>query len=167
MNAVISEDERYRYLLQREWPRTMFEQTRIVCWVMLNPSTADATEDDPTIRRCAGYSMSWGFSGFDVVNLCAFRATDPKAMLALTRSERTGPDNQGHVWQAMMRASAVVFAWGAHGDDLVEEVTIVVDLALAANHRAVCLGVTKTGQPRHPLYMPKRIGLNDLREWPS
>jgi hypothetical protein len=142
-SAVLSDDGRYRYRLDRWWgtgPRLV--------WVMLNPSTADADVDDPTIRRCVAFARRDGYTGITVVNLCAWRATDPQDLVT-ARSEREdihGPDNDRHL--AELVAPDSVAAWGATGMGLV---------AAAALHRFPplrCLGVTKAGWPRHPLYVP-------------
>ncbi len=115
---------------------------------MLNPSTADAERDDPTIRRCAGFARSWGFGGMTVVNLFALRATDP-ARLRRAR-DPVGRDNDRHI-AAAASAGLVVVAWGVHGR-LGERDRAV--LALLSGCRPGCLGTTRGGHPRHPLYLP-------------
>ena len=140
--ATISDCGQYRYDLGRRWapgPRLL--------WVMLNPSTADAMEDDPTIRRCIGFSKRDGYGSLIVVNLYAYRATNPKALL--TADDPEGPDNWWHIQRAVRSSDAVVYAWGAttmpsdrhlwHGGALIPS--------------PLCLGHTKAGHPRHPLYV--------------
>lgn len=141
-DAVISTCGRYRYLLRRAWdhgkPRALF--------VMLNPSTADAEVDDATIRSCIRLAKGWGFGSFEVVNLFAWRSTDPDALASV--SDPHGPDNLRVTEAAMHRCDIIICAWGAHG--------------MAANrkfHKPVerpalyCLGKTKSGAPKHPLYI--------------
>jgi len=118
-------------------------------FVMLNPSTADAEQDDPTIRRCAGFARAWGFGGMTVVNLFAFRATDP-ARLRRAR-DPVGRDNDHHIATAARGAGMVVLAWGVHGA-LDGRDRVVA--ALLADVRPRCLGTTRGGYPRHPLYLP-------------
>ncbi|TMC73897.1 MAG: DUF1643 domain-containing protein [Chloroflexi bacterium] len=135
--ATFSADRRYRYRLWRRWDRTR----PIVAFVMLNPSTADARHDDPTIRRCLGFARRWGYGGIEVVNLFAYRATDPRALR--TVRDPVGRANRGHIQSALRRATLVIVAWGARADG-----SLLAELA-----EARCLGLTRAGQPRHPLYL--------------
>ncbi len=123
-----------------------------VTFIMLNPSTADAEVNDPTIRRCIGFAWDWGYRALTVVNLFAYRATTPKE-LRRARSP-VGPANDEHLLAAADAAEAVVVAWGVHGA-LHERDREVTEL-LSPRVELTCLGVTKAGLPRHPLYMPKR-----------
>lgn len=147
MAARFSEDGVYRYELARRWARGP-----VATWIMLNPSTADAVQDDPTIRRCAGFTRSWGLSGIVVVNLFALRSTDPK-VLRIAR-DPVGPDNDDAIHDACVRARLVVAAWGTHGD-LFRRNERVLELLAMTPARVTCLGHTKDGHPRHPLYLPK------------
>ena len=106
--ATISACTKYRYSLRRTWQ----EGGRVVCFIMLNPSTADADIDDPTIRRCVGFGKSWGYDALEVVNLFAWRETEPKFLI--TPSDPIGPDNDGAILEASGRAELVVCAWGSH-----------------------------------------------------
>lgn len=145
-SAVISDCGAYRYELRRVWN----PDAPLVGWVMLNPSTADADVDDPTIRRCIGFAKEWGAGGIAVVNLFALRATDP-ASLAL-HDDPHGVDNWQH-WQVVAdEAQIVVCAWGAHH----MAAFVVRAIVAALRGRGVeprCLGTTKSGAPRHPLYV--------------
>lgn len=139
----------YRYLLARTWangPRATF--------VMLNPSTADASEDDPTIRRCIGFAKREGCGGLDVVNLLAFRSTDPQGLrLAL---DPYGPENPTHVRDAFRRSQGpVIAAWGSHplARRPVDMAAWVAEIAEEEGKAMLCLGVTRDGSPRHPLYL--------------
>lgn len=142
----------YRYLLTRIWDPA----ARPVVFVMLNPSTADALEDDPTIRRCTAFARRERAGGLVVVNLFGLRSTDPRALLH--HPDPVGRHNDAFVRQATDMADTVVCAWGAAGvtGDRGREVA----RALAARRLPLwCLGRTSTGQPRHPLYLPKNAVL--------
>lgn len=141
-NAVMSACERFRYRLSRQWG-----EGGTVCWVMLNPSTADAAQDDPTIRRCIGFSQAWGYGSLVVVNLFALRSTSPKALYA--SSDRVGPENDRHIADAATTADLVVCAWGNHG--ALGGRAFEVYRLLPRPHY---LRLTKAAQPEHPLYLP-------------
>lgn len=144
--AIISECGRYRYRLARRWgpgPAVLF--------IMLNPSTADAEQDDPTIRRCVGYAKALGAGSLEVVNLFALRATDPNELARDVAP--VGPANNSHIWEAAQRAEMVICAWGAHPEAR-HRARQVVDLLHAAGARPMCLRRTKAGHPAHPLYLP-------------
>lgn len=117
---------------------------------MLNPSTADATADDPTIRRCMGFTRRWGLGELAVVNLFAYRATC-RADLMRAR-EPIGPENNSWIARAVASADRVVLAWGASGSwrRRDERVLAILD---AMDARPRCLGLTRDGSPRHPLYL--------------
>src|ERR1019366_767130 len=106
-SATLSACQSYRYDLTRSWS----DRPR-VAWVMLNPSTANGTVDDPTIRRCLAFSKAWGFGGLTVVNLFALRSTDPKALLA--HVDPCGPSNLQFIKGAIGGSALAVAAWGAH-----------------------------------------------------
>ena len=141
----------YRYSLERTWdvdlPRCAF--------VLFNPSTADALEDDPTIRRCIGFADRWGFGSLEIVNLFAFRSTDPKG-LGLT-TDPIGPMNDHAILRAAMRSKWLVFAYGALAAKHVGRVLRVSDSVKWAPHNlsaTVTIGErTKDGFPKHPLYL--------------
>jgi len=143
----------YRYQLTRIWDA---EGDRAV-FVMLNPSTADAREDDPTIRRCVGFSRSWGLGGIVVVNLFGLRATDPTELL--TAADPVGPENENWVRQTLRyEAGQVVCAWGAH-PAVGERGKAFEVLAAQCERELWCLGKTAAGAPEHPLYLPTETGL--------
>lgn len=144
-DARFSECGRYRYTLARTWGVAPF-----ACWVMLNPSTADASQDDPTIRRCIGFSKAWGYGGLCVVNLFAFRATDPVAMKLQT--DPVGPGNDEAILGAADERELVVAAWGVHGTHR-GRAADVLRLLREAGSVVHCLGATKDGHPKHPLYV--------------
>ena len=143
--AVISPCRRFRYTLTREWD----DDKPSVTFIMLNPSTADADQDDPTIRRCIGFAKSWGYGSLTVVNLFAWRATDPRQLVTM---DRIGPDNDD--WIRRMCAThgtqLVVCAWGIHGALFDRGESVRGVLCFRDVHH---LGLTKGGHPRHPLYL--------------
>lgn len=145
--ASFSRDRRYRYRLDRRWadgPR--------VTWIMLNPSTADAQTDDPTIRRCIDFSRRWDFGEMTVVNLYSWRATRPDALS--DAQDPVGPRTNRVLRKAIAGADALIVAWGNvptefhHRADEVRE-TLPAGVS--------CLGLTTLGHPRHPLYVPASV----------
>jgi hypothetical protein len=139
--AVIDLSGRYRYVLTREWG-----VRGVVTWIMLNPSTADADNDDPTIRRCIGFSKRWGFGGLRAVNLFAYRATNPSELRSV--NDPVGPEHQRYFRQALDGAGRIVAAWGSHA---VVRLTHIAELLQACP--VMCLGTNADGQPKHPLYV--------------
>lgn len=145
-DAVISDCGTYRYLLRRTWDA---KRPRLL-YIMLNPSTADADIDDPTIRSCIRLAKGIDYGSFEVVNLFAFRATDP-AELAKA-SDPIGPANTGTIDRAVGRCDIVVCAWGAH--PMAERRSIAIRNNLRSWRPAIfCFGKTKSGAPKHPLYI--------------
>lgn len=118
--------------------------------VMLNPSTADAERDDPTIRRCIFFARQSGFGGVEILNLFAFRATLPADLKAA--ADPVGPDNDAHLRDLFARHRAALAAWGAHGA-FRSRADVVRRMAEEQGIALTCLGRTAQGQPRHPLYL--------------
>lgn len=144
--AEISACDRYRYRLTREW-----SDAAPATFVMLNPSTADADQDDATVRKCARYSQRWGCGSLVVVNLYAWRTADPRLLPA--GPEAVGPDNDAWLSQAALDAldsgGPLVAAWGTHATPgRVADV-----LTLPGMTRLTALSVTRDGHPGHPLYL--------------
>ena len=152
MSAIISDCGQYRYRLTRSLP-SLLAWKATVCFIMLNPSTADANVDDPTIRRCMGFATDWGYAELVVVNLFAYRATDPKELGRV--ADPVGPDNVAYVRAAICEADRVVCAWGAIPKARMPEARRVAFMMARYNIHGTCLGKTKDGHPRHPLYVPK------------
>jgi len=147
----------YRYLLERTWD----EDRPPVAFIMLNPSTADAHTDDPTIRRCVGFARRWGAGGIRVTNLFAYRATDPSVL-------KTAPDPAGehcndHIIIASSLALRVVVAWGRHGAYRQRGEEVLDLLSREAGYDCFCLGVNADGSPKHPLYVPNDAPLQMYR----
>lgn len=148
-DALISPCGAYRYTLERRWSKA---GPMVFC--MLNPSTADAELDDPTIRRCKGFAEREGCGGVYVVNLFAFRATKPAELKKAVNP--VGPDNAYEIGRALLLAkvyeSPFVAAWGAHpgtGNQAARIVERARDFGVTIH----CLGKTQTGAPKHPLYL--------------
>ncbi len=151
--ATISECGKYRYRLWRVWD----EALPACCFVMLNPSKADATDDDPTIRRCIGFAKRFGCGRLDVVNLFAFRATNPRELLKA--SDPVGSENDTAIVEATQLAETVIAAWGVQGTMREQEVFYI--LSYMAPGRVKCLGKTQGGYPRHPVRLPNDAPLED------
>ena len=151
MSVAVTDGE-YRYDLTRHWGGG----SDAVCFVMLNPSTADAVVDDPTVRRCVGFAKGWGFDRLSVVNLFALRATNPKELWG--HADPVGPDRDRYCRARFEEASLVVCAWGANrivgklGADR-EILDMISELGLVPH----VLRLTKGGAPGHPLYLPKTL----------
>lgn len=146
-NAAISPDGQYRYNLYRSWE----EGTGMMMFVMLNPSTADADVDDPTIRRCIGFAQREEFKRLMVVNLFAHRETDPSLLIA--EADPVGPDNYKYIELAADKADAAICAWGSDFMAMPRFVDPVMTILYTYGHEPECLGVNKDGNPKHPLYL--------------
>lgn len=170
-DARLSEDGRYRYTLTRSWGGGALRETDAVVWVCLNPSTADHERDDPTIRRMIGFTRSWNYTALVVVNLFALRARDPRE-LARTQAaglDPIGPDNDTTLLSVCEGAPLVVAGWGAHefARPRAAQVLRMIDTPELGLQPVACLGRTKDGHPRHPLYSKWDAQLSVLRqeEW--
>lgn len=162
--AVLSDDGLHRYWLTRSWGANN-TSTKAACFVMLNPSTADATDDDPTIRRCIDFAKREGCDALRVVNLFSLRATDPQMLKRVHGSKITDITNDGWirhaVGEARARGGPVIAAWGQHGYYQGRS-NVVRDMIWDRYQPTLCLGKTKAGQPRHPLYLAKSTPLEPL-----
>jgi hypothetical protein len=146
-SATISPCGRYRYALERRWS----DGNTLCVFVMLNPSTADAQHDDPTIRRCLGFAERWGYPALRVVNLYAFRATKPADLWRAANP--IGPDNDAALIAAAKEGTCIVLAWGAHGSRNGRGQRVEDLLRTVARGLVVTLGRTRSGEPKHPLYL--------------
>lgn len=158
--AALSLDGRYRYRLWRQWA-----DGRVVTFIMLNPSTADASEDDPTIRKCIGFAKRLGFGRLEVVNLFAWRATNPNALRDVV--EPVGIENDQTILERCLGADLVIAAWGAteFPSRLVwRRQQQVCALLRGAGVQTQCLGLSQEGRPRHPLMLPYETA---LQPWAS
>ena len=157
-NAVFSSCGNYRYVLTRQ----IGADQRTATFILLNPSTADATRNDPTIRRCIGFARQWGCGRLVVLNLFAVRATKPTDLKRAV--DPVGPDNKKW-FERMLRfppptaafaPGPLICGWGVHGTFRDQDQTVLGWLA-ALGVQPVALGVTKDGHPRHPLYVPYTV----------
>jgi hypothetical protein len=148
----------YRYLLTRriggDLPLLLTPTNGILLFVMLNPSTADETSDDATIRRCKGFATDWGYGQLEVVNLFALRATSPRRLLDDPRAA-VGPENDGHVSDAIHRAHRIVCAWGAWGAHDRLRFRVAETNQMLHGAPWCHLGLTDDGEPRHPLRLAR------------
>lgn len=144
-DAAISECGRYRWWLTRRWG-----DGPLCCWIMLNPSTADTEQDDPTIRRCMGFADRWGYGGIVVVNLFALRSTDPAELKRA--DDPVGQFNDESIEEHAKRSAFTVAAWGAHGS-FRRRGRRVAKALWDIGEAPHCLGATKAGHPKHPLYL--------------
>lgn len=147
--ARFSPCRRYRYTLTREV--SPVGGRGALCVVMLNPSTATAEADDPTIRRVKGFARTWGYQSVGIVNLFAWRSTDPRRLLFV--EDPIGPENDARIREIASNANAVLVAWGLRGAHRGRD-TEVLALLASIGVAPLCLGTTKGGHPRHPLYAP-------------
>lgn len=147
--ATFSPCRTYRYALTRWWDL----DRPWAAFIMLNPSTADALVDDPTVRRCLSFAKSWAAGGLVVLNLYALRATDPKMLRG--HPDPVGPDNDRLIASLVSGETLlgpVVCAWGAHPGTAARSDRVLTLLRNRAI-RPLCLGTTRDGHPRHPLYV--------------
>lgn len=150
-DANFSACRKYRYSLWRKWD----DAKPYALFIGLNPSTANETEDDPTIRRCINFSKKWGYGGLHMVNLFAFRATKPCDLMRA--KEPIGPDNDKQIKILARHAGIIVAAWGNDGAYLGRSEALTSMLP-----HLKCLKINKSGEPAHPLYQPKSAMPIDL-----
>jgi hypothetical protein len=148
--ALFSSCRRWRYLLWRRWD----ERLPVANFLMLNPSTADEFQLDPSCTRARVYAERWGYGSLIVTNLFGWRATDPTAMKAVR--EPVGRRNDRAILQAAREAGIVVCAWGNHGAHL-ERSLKVLALLRQARVPLHALRLNGAGQPAHPLYLPGNL----------
>ena len=149
--ARISQCGTYRYELRRVW-----DEDRDMCgFIMLNPSTADAEFDDPTIRRCIRFADSWEYGGLLVLNLFALRATDPDELKK--HSDPIGPENH-RLGEAVKDLPMVIAAWGTHGSLMQRGSKVAREVVTQRSDGLLhCIAKTMKGHPRHPLYLGKHL----------
>lgn len=141
----------YRYTLRRPYLQDLFdsrEKYRVCAFLLLNPSTATETEDDPTIRRCIGFARRWGFAELVIINVYALRSTDPAGLWKV--DDPVGPGNDAAIAEVAARAERIVCGWGKHART--ERIERVAELL--AGRDTYALAVNQDGSPKHPLYIP-------------
>ena len=146
-SALFSRCRKYRYTLTRIWDYNR----SLISFIGLNPSTADEIKNDPTVTRCINYAKRWGYGGMIMLNIFAFRATEPKVLKAA--ADPVGAETDYWIQKKARESDLVVACWGTHGSFLNRGKEVI---KLLSNFK--CLGVTKKGHPKHPLYLR-----NDIR----
>ncbi len=144
-SAIFSKCRRYRYGLTREWGIG-----EAVLFIGLNPSTADESTDDSTIRRCIGFARDWGYARMHMVNLFGFCATHPKDLLEA--ADPVGSENDAYLLELANQSNLIVAAWGVKGSYRSRH--LQVKQMIPGLHY---LRLTQKGQPQHPLYLPKTL----------
>lgn len=152
--TVFSSCRLYRYTLWRQWCDLFEESNPYVMFIGLNPSTADETEDDPTIRRCKAFAKAWGYSSMCMTNLFAWRATDPSEMLK--QPNPVGEGNRHWILNTASKAGPVVAAWGTKGRHMSQDLN-AREWLKSISATMTCIRITKGGHPEHPLYLPKHL----------
>jgi len=148
--AVYSKCEAYRYSLTRTWDAAGSR----VLFIMLNPSTATEVQNDPTVERCERRARALGHGAFRVCNIFAYRATDPRNMRA--QVDPIGPGNDAAILEALDWTQTTIAAWGSHGEHMCRG-DAVAALLREAKVQTLHLGLTKGGQPKHPLYIGYKV----------
>lgn len=139
-------ERQFRFTLGRTWDR----DSGRACFVMLNPSTADEQQDDPTIRRVMRFARDWGYGGVDIVNLSPVVSSNPDDILKRWPPSIAYRTNRAEIVRQANAAEIVVLAWGAH--KVADLPSMSHDLRLPWD-LAHCLGVNANGSPKHPLYV--------------
>jgi len=149
-DAIFDKSKKYRYVLERSWG---INENNILNFILLNPSTADATHDDPTVRACVEFAKQWKFDGILITNLFAFRATNPAKMKSCRNPH--GFQNDEYIKSIAKKSRMVVVAWGNHGTHCARDKEVLK--ILNTINQPFCLGNTKLGNPKHPLYVKRTI----------
>jgi hypothetical protein len=144
-SAIFSHDRKYRYQLSRIWD----SDKPLAVFVMLNPSTADDVEDAPTIRRCIRFAHDWGYGGMRVMNLFPLVSPDPKRLL-VEKDASANEYNETVITNYIKDAGIVIAAWGCFKEARTRSIEI---LKMLNGNAIYCLGITKYGFPKHPLYI--------------
>lgn len=144
--AIMSKDHKYRYLLWRKWD----QDGDFVMFIMFNPSTADDSKDDPTIKKCIAYAKAWGYGGIAVVNLFAYRSKHPDIIAHV--EDPVGPFCDYWIKRVAPYCKVKIAAWGNmnSSDARKDKVRILAG-------KLHCLELSKSGQPKHPLYLRKNL----------
>lgn len=142
--AMFDAARRYRYRLWRRW-----SDGPLIVWMMLNPSTADERDPDPTLTRCRNFSAQWGFGSLEIVNVYAFRSAHPKDLWTI--DDPVGPLNDKIIENAFRRADKLMLGWGNNAKS--HDVARVCAIMNRVGIEPFCLKITEQGQPWHPLYL--------------
>jgi len=151
LGAAFSPDRKYRWSLHRIWQSA----APLVCYVLLNPSTADESKNDPTVERCQVRALNAGFGGLLVVNIFAWRSTDP-AELYQVADPVGAPYNDSVIINSVRKSELVVCGWGMHGA-LQDRGKQVLELIRSAGKVPHALRINSDGSPEHPLYLSYKL----------
>lgn len=147
--ASLSRDGKHRLELTRCWDKSLPR----LGWIMLNPSTADAELDDPTIRKCIGFAERWGYGSIAVGNLFSYRTKSPAVLKQVPVNERNDADANAALVRLATRCEKIVVGWGANGAHYARRIALVKKMLFDNSVNAVSLEITKQGHPKHPLYI--------------
>ena len=145
----LSSCKKHRLQLWREWDSNLPK----VLFIMLNPSTADHEQDDPTLRRCIDFAKQWGYGGLYIGNLYSLRAADPKTLVKVSKFNHR--DNYKHIVSIALQCQLVVCAWGNY--PIIKKLGIPLNIFKQLNQKLHCIALSKTGTPKHPLYLKKSL----------
>lgn len=148
--ARYSDCERYRYSLEMVWDGDL----EVLTFIMLNPSTATEEKNDPTVEGCERRARKWGYGGCCILNLFAYRATDPQDMKQ--QDDPVGEDNDRFLMLAGNHGHNIICAWGNHGSYL-DRSSIVLGNLRKQRKRLFYLELNKSGEPKHPLYVSRSV----------
>jgi hypothetical protein len=149
-DAILDKDRKYRYMLKRQWGE---RNDNFINFVLLNPSTANETIDDPTIKACIKFAQNLNYDGFYVTNLFALRTKSPKV---LKRNRNPiGEQNNKYIKKYAHKSKLVIVAWGNHGNLLNRDNEVLKILSRIQTPH--CLTITQSGNPKHPLYINKEM----------
>ncbi len=170
-HAILSEDRVYRYVLYRSLDGEAWDaegERRTICFIMLNPSTADENTNDPTIEKLMKFGRAWGFQRLAVVNLFAYRETDSKKLRSMAAMrDLVGPENDFYILRAAGESHMAVCAWGKEGDiqGRGNHVTKMLDFLRVGSARVLlwCFKKNQDGSPVHPLYQRDAAELIEFR----
>ena len=152
--CIFSKDRKYRYVLRHTWMDIFDQKEKAIVWIALNPSTADENKLDPTLTRIKNFSISFGYNTFYMLNIFAFRATDPKVML--NEKFPIGEQNDFWIKQICKKTDKIVCCWGNIGKHLNRSTTIK---EMLKNFPLYYLQISKENQPKHPLYLSSKCKL--------
>ena len=153
-DCVFSQDRVYRYVLKHSWRDIFDDVEKSIVWIALNPSTADESQLDPTLTRIRNFSNQFGYNCFYMLNIFAFRSTDPKNMLNC--KQPIGKDNDYWIKQICNKTDKIVCCWGNIGKHLNRSDQVRL---LLKNHPLFYLDMSKENQPKHPLYLSSKLEL--------
>lgn len=155
VSAIVSRDGNYRYTLSRVWDKSK----PLVMFICLNPSTMDERNDDPTVRRIKGYAKDWGFGGFYICNLFAYKSTKFMPLTTLGKDLAIGKHNNKWLKRIAKKCKTTVFAWGINGKTYRR-----CDELISMFPQAMVIELSKEGYPKHPLYLNGDLKLTKYKQ---